>query len=193
MIWYCKLMEDNFMEILRNKLNRFDIKGLDECGEVQKGIAGFHGGFGAVIGWIAAKILHKAVPVKVKKEVYYLNCKSLKNWNERVRSVVYNKEFFKKIHNPEVAKRMIESMLSYIPMMNWQLMPKVFCDIEQLRKDIGLLKQKISNGQNITSHEFVELTSRMADIKSDAWFKSVNPKTIAEFEQDLKYLSGFSS
>lgn len=102
------------MEISRNQLNRFEVKGIQEQGTIKKGIAGYHGGFWAVIGWIVANILHKAVPIKTSKGVYYLNCKSLENWMRRVAPgsapAGNDKAFSKKMHDPDAVARMIESI-----------------------------------------------------------------------------------
>lgn len=104
------------MEISRNSFskNRFDINDILEPKGKKTGIAGYHGGFWAIIGWIAAKILHKAVPIKTTKGVYYLNCKSLENWVRRVAPAAApagsDKGFSKKMHNPDAVAKMIESL-----------------------------------------------------------------------------------
>lgn len=65
--------------------NRFNIGGLQEDQGAKKvGIAGYHGGICGIIGWIAAKVFHKAVRIKIDNKVYYLNCKSLDNWRKRM-------------------------------------------------------------------------------------------------------------
>jgi protein tyrosine phosphatase len=111
------------MEISKNSLSkfRFDINGITEPKGKKTGIAGYHGGFWAIIGWIAAKILHKAVPIQTSKGVYYLNCKSLENWYRRLTpgsvQAERNKEFSKKMHDPDAVAKMIDSFTKAKPSM----------------------------------------------------------------------------
>lgn len=95
--------------ISRNKYrNRFDINGINDAGmpeaKGKSGIAVYHGRCGSIIGWIAAKIFHKAVPITTKKGVICLNCKSLEKWRQRVApdSTAIN------MHNPKAVKKMIK-------------------------------------------------------------------------------------
>lgn len=105
------------MEISKNSFsnNRFDITGISEPVGRKMGIAGYHGGFWAIIGWIVARIFHKAVPIKTTEGIYYLNCNSLKNWLQRVAPgfapAGNDKEFSKKMHDPDAVARMIELLI----------------------------------------------------------------------------------
>lgn len=69
------------INIIRNKFdkNRFDVEGIQGT---KKGFAGFHGRCASIIGWIAAYIFRKAVPIPTKQGVFYINCKSLEKWRQ---------------------------------------------------------------------------------------------------------------
>lgn len=103
------------MEISKNNFkNRFDINGISKPIGKKTGIAGYHGRFWCIIGWIAAKIFHKTVPLKTSKGVYYLNCKSLENWFRRVAPdstpLERDKGFSRRMHDPDSVAKMIESI-----------------------------------------------------------------------------------
>lgn len=100
------------MIISRNNTlkNRFEIGGVQEAPEAKKsGIAGFHGGISALIGWIVCRIFCKAVRVEINDKVYFLNCKSLDNWRKRVAPDV---AAAKNMHDPKAVKEMIQSIIT---------------------------------------------------------------------------------
>lgn len=58
---------------------RINIDGVND----NRGVKCYQGCFGKIIGWIAAKILHKAVLVETNRGKLYVNIKSLFHWKER--------------------------------------------------------------------------------------------------------------
>lgn len=70
------------MHISKNQFNRYEIDGIQDVGldnPSKKGVAGYHGKFQNLIGWLLTKpTFTKTVKVKAENGVYYLNCKSIK-------------------------------------------------------------------------------------------------------------------
>lgn len=155
-------MDINFTRDPVNK-NRFNVEGIKEVGE-KKGIAGYHGG---IIGWISAHILHKTVPVESKdKGVYYLNCKSLENWKQKVAKGVKPPE---NIHN----QKEVEKMLLAITSPNKEEgqsktiikdQDKQISDVHKVEpsKQISVLQiLKEGKPSNITMEQFNEVTDQI--------------------------------
>lgn len=76
--------------ISKNAYNRFDVENTEEeaeyikNGKPLKGINGFHGFWGNLIGLFLEKIFHKTVAVEGRDGKYYFNCKSFAKWLKRI-------------------------------------------------------------------------------------------------------------
>ena len=94
------------MEILKNNFNRFEIKHVVDPGfgtKKVKGINGYHGLLGYLIGLILDKIFHKTVAVKLDKETFYFNCRSLVKWLNRAENLPdWDGSIKKIIHEDEI-------------------------------------------------------------------------------------------
>lgn len=109
-------------------MDRFDIQGLQDPGKaekngiVKKGISGYSSKF---LGWILAKIFHKAVRVGD----VYLNCSSLAQYLGRVKAP-YSKEKLEKIsHSAKHVEKVIERLLK--PKQVTPTLPQVVVETEE--------------------------------------------------------------
>jgi|GEM_PF-6993376 len=109
------------MKIRKNVFNRFDIDGIQDRGVkngnnlITKGISGYHGRLGNIIGWVLSYIFHKTVFLKGDEGTYYLDCKSLKDWFNRVNiDNIELKALDKNIHNPKWVAHSIDSVRAAI-------------------------------------------------------------------------------
>lgn len=125
-------MNINFTRDSVNK-NRFHLDGIREIGEKKSktGIAGYRG----IIGWISAYILHKTVPVKSNKGVYYLNCKSLEHWKQRI--VVGPEVETQRVnfHNKKDVEWMLQNIKATRTSSNEVEQPESYTQIEGERED----------------------------------------------------------
>lgn len=101
------------MEIFKNNFNRFEIKYVIDPGfgdKKVKGINGFHGWLGGLIGLILEKIFHKTVAIQIDEKTFYFNCKSLVKWFKRIENQPDNDNIKKIVDDEEALHGPLEKL-----------------------------------------------------------------------------------